>query len=227
MAGGSARYVREDGASTPGRPIDLRQASPAQRVLAYLRAVDDGGGIYGVLPRPVVDSVSEIRNVTGNDWLFVAEIAALGRVASLPEVTLYRALAGTSASFGSLVRTLELPTVQGRFPFTTIACAFAADVLWRSPVHRAAIVPAARVALAVLCAGTMARRGLWLGILSLGQRPVSRRPYLAAKALYTRIDGLTGGQLVLRFPGHSTRIAEHPEKPGRAVDDQARQADIP
>lgn len=215
MAGGHPQYVREDGACAAGSPINLRHASPARRVHAYLRDVDDGAGIYGVLPRAIIDTLPEIRNVVGNDWLFVAEIAALGKIVSLPKATLYRSLDGTSASPRTIAKTLHLPAVQGRFPFTTVACAFAADVLWRSPVHTAVLAPTARVGLALLCAVSMARRGLWLCVLGLGRRPISRRPYLVAKALYHGVNRLTGNRLSLRFPGHSTLIAE-PGKVDRA-----------
>lgn len=216
MVVGYPRYVREDGASAGGRPIDLRHASPAHRVRAYLRDVDDGAGIYGVLPRAIVDRVSDIRNVSGNDWLFVAEVAALGEILSIAEVTLYRSLGGTSSSYRKLARTLELPAVQGRFPFATVACAFAADVIYRSPVHRGAFPPPVRMGLALMCAASMARRGLWLWVLSLGRRPISRRPYLAAKAGYQRINRLMGGRLALRFPGHSTIIDDRSDEVERS-----------
>jgi glycosyltransferase involved in cell wall biosynthesis len=212
MVGGHPRYLRDDGAAADGRPIDLPQESPARRVHAYFRNVDDGAAIYGVLPRTIFERLSDIRNVMGNDWLFVAEIAALGKVVALPEVRLYRSLGGTSASFRSLARTLELPAVQGRFPFLTIACAFATDVLWRSSVHRQALALSTRVGLAPLCAASMARRQLWLEVLGLGRWRFARRPYRIAKALYYLLNRRTGGRIALRFPGHSTVVGEPPSR---------------
>lgn len=206
MVSGRPQYVRQDGATAKGLPIDLPQAAPARRVHAYLRDVDDGAAIYGVLPRAIVDRVSDMRNVTGNDWLFVAEIAALGKVGTLPGVRLHRSLGGTSASFRKLTATLELPTVQAMVPFGTIWCAFVADVLWRSPVHRAAMRRSERLVLTLLCGGAMARRQLWLWVLSLGRWPLTRPPYRVIKRLYLLVERKTGKRVTLRFPGHSTVV---------------------
>ncbi len=210
MAGGHPSYVREDGASAKGNPINLPQAKPARRVHAYLRDVDDGAAIYGVIPRAIADRLSNIRNVAGNDWLFVAEVATLGRVVALPDVHLHRSLGGTSASYRRLAQTLELPVIQGLLPFLTIGWAFAADVLWRSPVHRQELVRSERMALALVCGASMIRRQLWLWLLSLGRWPLTRPPYRAAKGLYLSLDRRTGGRLPGRFPGHSTVVGRPP-----------------
>ncbi len=211
MAGGRPRYVREDGATAAGRPIDLPQAVAAQRVRAYLRDVDDGAAIYGVLPRSIVDRLSDIRNVVGNDWLFVAEIAALGRIIALPDTHLHRSLGGTSASFRRLAETLDLSTTQRLLPFLVIGRAFAADVLWRSPVHRQAFAPSERVALALICGSSMVRRQLWFCALALGRWPLTRRPYRAAKRLYLLVDRWSGRRLPRQFPGHSTVVGRAPK----------------
>ncbi len=211
MAGGRPEYVRDDGAIATGRPIDLPHAVAAQRVRAYLREVDDGAAIYGVLPRGIVDDVSDIRNVVGNDWLFVAEIAALGKVISLPDARLHRSLGGTSASYLKLAETLGLPAVQGRLPFIALAWEFGADVLWRSAVHRQAHTRRERWGLALLCGASMARRQVWLWILALDRFPPTRAAYRAAKALYLRLDRGSGGRLHLQFPGHSTAIPRPPD----------------
>lgn len=210
MAGGRPQYVREDGATAQGQPIDLPQPLAAHRVRAYLRDVDDGAAIYGVLPRATVDRLSDIRNVVGNDWLFVAEIAALGRVVALPDAHLHRSLDGTSATYKSLAETLGLSAVQRLLPFFAMGWAFAADVLWRSPVHRQAFAPSERVALALSCGATMARRQMWFWALGFGRWPLTRRPYRAAKGFYLLLDRRSGGRLPRRFPGHSTVVAPEP-----------------
>ncbi len=204
MVSGRPHYVRDDGATAGGRPIDLPQTTSARRVHAYLRDVDDGAAIYGVIPRAIVDRVSDIRNVTGNDWLFVAEIAALGKVATLPDVRLHRSLGGTSASYRKLAATLELPTVQSILPFVTIWFVFVADLLWRSPAHRATMRLSERGILALLCGASMARRQLWLWVMGLGRCPLTAPPYRMLKGLYLLLERWTGGQVTLRFPGHST-----------------------
>ena len=212
---GDVEILIADNASSDGTEAYCRALAEREPAVRYIRHRSNRG--------PTANFNSILRQARGDyflflsddDWLFVAEIAALGKIVSLPEAMLYRSLDGTSASYRKLAKTLQLPAVQGRFPFTTVACAFAADVLWRSPVHTAVLAPTARVGLALLCAVSMARRGLWLCVVGLGRRPISRRPYLVAKALYLGVNRLTGNRLSLRFPGHSTLIAE-PGKVDRA-----------
>lgn len=213
MAGGHPLYLREDGAAAYGQPADLPQKSPARRVHAYLRDVDDNAAIYGVMPRAIVARLTDIRNVSGSDWLFVAEIAALGKIASLPEVRLYRSLGGISASYRSIVSALALPAIQGRLPFLAIAVAFADDVLWRSEVHRQMLPRRTRLALAVYCAASMARRQIWVEVLGCASKPYTRRPYRVGKSLYHSLLRRTGRGPRLRFPGHSTVVGPAPDAP--------------
>lgn len=213
MAGGHPLYLRQDGAAAHGQPADLPQTSPARRVHAYLRDVDDNAAIYGVMPREIVAKLTDIRNVSGSDWLFVAEIAALGKIAALPEVRLYRSLGGISASHRSIASALGMPSIQGRLPFLSMAVAFAHDVLGRSEVHRHVLPRRTRLALAVYCAASMARRQIWFEVLGCASRPYTRRPYRAAKSLYHVLIRRTGREPRLRFPGHSMVVGPAPDKP--------------
>lgn len=209
IAGGHPRYVRADGATAKGRPIDLPQKASAVRVRAYLRDVADNAAFYSVMPRAVVDRVSDIRNVMGADWLFMAEVTALGKVRALPDVHLHRSLGGNiSIGYPMVARTLGLSATQGLLPFLAIGWEFMADVLWRSPVHRQELARSERVVLALLCGASIARRQAWLWVLGLGRLRLTRRPYRAAKKLYLLLDRRTGGRLPLRFPGYSTVVGQ-------------------
>lgn len=206
MAGGHPRYLRDDGAVAYGRPISLSHTSPARRVSTYYRVVEDGATIYGVIPRHIVDRLTDIRNVIGNDWMFVSEVAALGKVAALPDVHLYRSLDGMSSQYRAMVKSLNLPAAQGRLPYAPAAFACATDLLWRSAVHRRTFSARTRVALALLCTATIIRRQLWLGVLGLGRLPLARGPFGAAKSVYYFLNRWTGGRLALRIPGQSTVV---------------------
>ena len=102
---GAARYHEGDRAVDEGVPVTLLQDRPARRVLAYLRRVEDNGTFYGVMPRAVADAIPPLANVPGDDWLFVAAAAALGKVRTLPDVHVHRDVGGTGQSIDSIAAT--------------------------------------------------------------------------------------------------------------------------
>lgn len=208
MAAGSPLYHREDGATASGSPTDLPQVDPARRVHAYFRAVADNATFYGVLPRETLLRVSTLANTFGADWLFMAEVAAHGKIAALPDVHLHRSLGGNaSGSHGRLAETLGLSAVHTVFPFFFIWRKFLLDVLWRSPVYRQTAVWPKRLILAVLCGIPLSRRQAWLFVLALGRWPPTRPPYRVAKSLYLILDRWTDGRLPpLKFLGYSTAV---------------------
>ncbi len=153
IACGVARYVRGSEVVKTGRQIQLTDASPARRVLFYLRQVDENGIFYGVMPAEVLRCAAPMRNVLGNDWLHVASAVARGTAVTLAETSVRRELGGTSADFRKLTRTLGLPRWQARIPHLVIAWHVFADIGWRASAYgdlswqvRLRLAPAAALA---------------------------------------------------------------------------------
>ena len=95
---GIARYLRDGVMVGGGGRLAARSTiRRAQRVLAYLRDVDENGLFYGLMPRAVLQRAAPLRNVLGNDWLLAAAIAAQGKVATIRATAIKRELDGTSA----------------------------------------------------------------------------------------------------------------------------------
>ena len=137
LACGRARYVREGEAVKQGVPIQLREASAPERVLRYLREVDENGVFYGLMAREVLLRAAPLRNVLGNDWLLAASVAAQGEVATIEAAAINRELGGTSADFPRLARTLGLPRWQAWVPHLVIAWEVLRDVSGRAGAYRA------------------------------------------------------------------------------------------
>jgi glycosyltransferase involved in cell wall biosynthesis len=133
---GIAHYLSDDLAVKEGVEMQLDDDSPARRVLAYLRNVDENGVFYGLMPQAVLRHAAPLRNMLGNDWLLAAAVIAQGKVAMIHTTAINRELGGTSADFSKLTRTLGLPHWQARIPHLVIAGEVLKDTGWRSPVYR-------------------------------------------------------------------------------------------
>jgi glycosyltransferase involved in cell wall biosynthesis len=194
LACGIAHYMRDGAAVREGVEMQLVEESPSQRMLTYLRDVDENGVFYGLMPRPILQRAAPLRNVLGNDWLLAAAIVAQGKVATIRSASINRELDGTSGDFHKLTTTLGLPRWQARIPHLVIAWQVLADVGWRAPVYRE-LPPMARARL-VLAAPLAAIRWRSLAwhmtmptFAALGRHRGGRWLW----QLYARITRLAGG----------------------------------
>ena len=101
IVGGHVEYVKPDGVRFQEPAVRLDAVDPERRVVAYLSTVGLNGTYYGLMRTSDVLSV-EYPITFGGDWYFVAQMAALGRIASLPEVTVYRDVTGESSDLAEL-----------------------------------------------------------------------------------------------------------------------------
>ena len=151
---GRARYLDGGRVARLGSPITLESSDPAERLLGYLRAVDENGLFYGLARRETLRSAAPLRNSLGNDWLLVGRLLMAGTAVTLETTSINRELGGTSADFAKLTVTLELPRAQARLPHAVIAWQVLADVGWRSSAFRV-LTLAARAGLALRAAATV------------------------------------------------------------------------
>ncbi len=142
LACGVAHYLRGGALVREGARMQLREDSPATRVRSYLRAVDENGLFYGLMPRAVMQRAAPLRNTLGNDWLLAAGILAQGQAATISTTAINRELDGTSADFAKLAGTLGLPRWQARVPHLVMAWHTFVELGWRAKVY--ADLPARR-----------------------------------------------------------------------------------
>ena len=133
---GTARYIQEGKQVRSGVAFQLAQPDPAERIRAYLRAVDENGLLYGLMPRTALLAAAPMRNVLGNDWLLVMAILSQGKARTLQDTAILRELDGTSADFAKLTATLGLPRWQARVPHLVLASQVLIDIGWRTPLYR-------------------------------------------------------------------------------------------
>jgi hypothetical protein len=149
LVAGEARWPPDVRDTVGPRPIDLSQDDACARVRHYLAEVTDNSVFFGLAPATAWERVPPLRNVVGNDWLFVLSFAVQGRVRTLPDVWIERASGGASDGIASLVQALGVPPAQRRAPYLFLARHVAEEIVWRSPAARAELAPWRRAALAM------------------------------------------------------------------------------
>jgi glycosyltransferase involved in cell wall biosynthesis len=110
----SSRYFRDGELAFVERPVDLLQHSAPARVLGFYRTVTLNGPFYGLMRRQEVLRTAPLDAAIGADWLLVASIASLGKVATLRDVAINRSLGGVSKDEASLARAYGLSSREAR-----------------------------------------------------------------------------------------------------------------
>ena len=129
---GIAKYYENDTLTFEGVKVDLTQASPTERVLAYYRQVNENGTFYGLARREMLMN-NPMQNVLGGDWLLIARLALAGKILTLDDVAICRSSRGASADVRSLALSHGLSPRKARQPHRTIAINVARDITRLSP----------------------------------------------------------------------------------------------
>ena len=153
---GRVRYFRDGELCYDQDEMNLTQDSAAERVLDYFRRVGMNGVFYGLMRRTSAKEVSP-KDYFAGDWLFVGQLAARGKVHTLPDVWLNRSIAGVSSDVRSLARRAGLRGIGARHPHDYIALGVFKDIAWESPFYEP-LGKANRVILGMKSAAAIVRR---------------------------------------------------------------------
>jgi len=131
---GQALYYQEGVEVFRGDVVQLPQESPQERVTAFYGVVWDNGTFYGLMRREQLLKV-KMNNVIGSDWLMIASMAFLGKVVTLPAVSVHRERGGISRSYENIADLLGLPKFHAVFPHVAIAYFAFKDIVWSDPLY--------------------------------------------------------------------------------------------
>jgi glycosyltransferase involved in cell wall biosynthesis len=194
---GRSRYYTTSGeyVSELASPPEVLHDSPAERVRAYYALEPKPETFYGLLRASALRRAAPMRNVLYNDGILAATLVLAGKLRAVPDVAVHRARGGTSADWERLLRTLEKPGVQARFPQVVIAWHVFRDTAGGNNAYRSLPLPQ-RVWLAGQCARTtFSWRGLAFHLLGPDIARLARRPgmrWLATVMSWTRRRWGTG-----------------------------------
>lgn len=131
------------------------------RVLDLYRQIADNGTFYGLMHRSTIDATHPPRQRMGDDWLLLAEIAALGQIRTDPRVTVHRSVR-PERTFADLAHSLGYSRLEGQLPYVAIACYAMNDISFSSDVF-SGLGPRRHI-LALRCGAIIARRYILTGL---------------------------------------------------------------
>jgi len=134
IACGETVYYQDGNDAHRGTAIQLPQESPPERVAAYYSLVSENGTFYGLMRREQLANV-RMKNVMGGDWLVIASMAFLGKIVTLPSISVNRALGGSTVSYTKIADTLGVSKSQAVFPHAVTAFSAFREIAWRDPVY--------------------------------------------------------------------------------------------
>ena len=178
IACGETIYFQEGEDAHRGEVVQLAQESPPERVAAYYSLVSENGTFYGLMRREQLANV-RMKNVMGGDWLVIASMAFLGKVVTLPSVSVNRALGGSTVSYSKIANSLGVSKLQAVFPHAVTAFSAFWEIAWRDPVYSLNRID--RVRLAWKCQRIIRLRynasffSLLRRSLSLGRHSITKR----------------------------------------------------
>jgi glycosyltransferase involved in cell wall biosynthesis len=110
------------------KPAELLASSPEKRVLGYFWSVKENSAFYGLYRLASVRD-RRIAEHFGDDWVFVAQVVAAGKVVPVPGAVLHREQGGASSDLAELVRRTHVPALLSDRPYAVIAWNAARQIL--------------------------------------------------------------------------------------------------
>jgi len=132
MVNSSVNYYKNSAFYFKVKPTRLEQDSPKERIINYYSTVADNAVYYGLIRREVA-RVINLKNVIGSDWLFVANIAYLGKISGIDEVCLHRDYTWNNNSIHKIAEQTGLSAFDREFPYVSIALSARNEIL-REPI---------------------------------------------------------------------------------------------
>jgi hypothetical protein len=117
-AGGRALYYADGALAYRGVAMNVLDDDPHARVRGYFARLSDNAIFYGVARRDLLARVT-LRPGMAFDWVAVAGLAFQGKMVTLDDVALHRALGGASRTNQGIGAALGLPAWQAALQLVT------------------------------------------------------------------------------------------------------------
>jgi glycosyltransferase involved in cell wall biosynthesis len=134
LVSGQIKYWLDDKQDLSESGFTFEQKSSSLRVLGYYAKVVYGGMMHGLMRRSLTQDIS-LRQVIGNDYHFIANLAYLGEIKHFEYVGYHKNLGGTSQDFKQYARHMGDSDFAAHFPHLKMACDAFAEIMYRSNVY--------------------------------------------------------------------------------------------
>ena len=136
LVSGTIKYWLDSKQDLSERGFNFEQKSSSRRVLGYYSKVVYGGMIHGMMRRELTKGIN-LRQVIGNDYHFIANLAYRGEIKHFDFVGYHKNFGGTSKDFKQYAKQIGDSDFAGNFPHIKMACDAFAEVMYRSQVYNA------------------------------------------------------------------------------------------
>lgn len=127
LASGVPRYYVNGEKVNDGKVFKVLYKIWWRRILSYYWQVTDNGMIYGLMRTQHILQL-HFAELWGGDRIIVARLASFGKIVILEETSVHREW-GVSRRSWLLAKSCGFPTIQGVFPYTTLAINALVDII--------------------------------------------------------------------------------------------------
>ncbi len=140
LVSGEIKYWLDDKHDISETGFTFEQKTAALRVLGYYSKVVYGGMLHGLIRRSLTQGIS-LRNVIGNDYHFIANLAYLGEIKHLDFIGYHKKLGGASKNFKQYVTHMGDSAFAANFPHLKMACDAFTEIMYHSKVYNKMPLP--------------------------------------------------------------------------------------
>ncbi|MGB9603328.1 MAG: glycosyltransferase family 2 protein [Limisphaerales bacterium] len=128
LVNGSTIYYKNSAFYCYVKPLRLEHNSPKNRIINYYRTVADNAVYYGLIRREALKPIN-LKNVMGSDWIFVGNLAYIGKIGGIDDIHLHRDYTWNSESIKKIAEYSGLNSFDTKFPYVSIALSAKNEVL--------------------------------------------------------------------------------------------------
>ena len=136
LVSGQISYWSDEGIVHVETGLSFEHDSSSKRLIDFYSRVEYGAIFYGLMRRELAVRVP-LKNVMGQDWIFVGGLCRLGKVKQLDIPAYNKDKHGYSAGFENYASVMGLSRFSASFPFMSIAMTAFYDISFRCPVYSA------------------------------------------------------------------------------------------
>jgi glycosyltransferase involved in cell wall biosynthesis len=140
LVSGEIKYWLDDKHDLSERGFTFEQKTASLRVLGYYSKVVYGGMLHGLIRRELTQGIC-LRNVIGNDYHFIANLAYLGEIKHLDFIGYHKNLGGASKNFKQYATHMGDTQFAANFPHLKMACDAFTEIMYHSKVYSKMALP--------------------------------------------------------------------------------------
>lgn len=132
---GKTKFYRGEQFAYEINKINVSENNSLNRVLSFYNQVMGSGNTpnFGLIKSSIIKDMP-LRNILGNDYILSANIAFMGKIKTLDNISIHRNLGGISENIKKIALTYKLSLFNVYFPFVSIWLNIVKDLICQSAI---------------------------------------------------------------------------------------------